>query len=129
MDFIFKLLKFGSVGISGMLVDFSITWICKDKLRINKYIANTIGFLLAATSNYILNRIWTFQSNNRQITKEYVSFLSISLIGLGINNLVIYVLIEKLDLNFYISKIIATGVVVIWNFLANYYFTFNISTY
>lgn len=129
MDFIFKFLKFGSVGISGMLVDFSITWICKDKLRINKYIANTIGFLLAATFNYILNRIWTFQSNNRQITKEYMSFLSISLIGLGINNLVIYVLIEKLNLNFYISKIIATGVVVIWNFLANYYFTFNISTY
>ncbi|MFA6702781.1 MAG: GtrA family protein [Dysgonamonadaceae bacterium] len=125
MIFLYKLLKFGIVGISGMLIDFSITWICKDRLRINKYIANTIGFLLSATSNYILNRIWTFQSHNKQITREYVSFLFISLIGLGLNNLVIYILHGKFNLNFYKSKIVATGIVVIWNFSANYFFTFN----
>jgi len=117
MIFLYKLLKFGIVGISGMLIDFSITWICKDRLRINKYIA--------ATSNYILNRIWTFQSHNKEITREYVSFLFISLIGLGLNNLVIYVLHGKFNLNFYKSKIVATGIVVIWNFLANYFLTFN----
>ncbi len=124
MDFVFRILKFGIVGISGIFVDFATTWFCKEKLKSNKYISNSIGFIFAATSNYILNRNWTFQSNNTQIIKEYSSFLIISMIGLGINNLIIYWLHGKMKLNFYFSKIIATGLVVVWNFLANYYYTF-----
>ncbi|WP_436414978.1 GtrA family protein [Petrimonas sp.] len=124
MDFVFKFIKFGIVGGTGIIVDFSITWICKEKLQLNKYISNSIGFLFAATSNYILNRIWTFQSSNKQIVREYISFLFISLIGLGFNNLVIFILHEKMKMNFYFAKIIATGIVVLWNFFANYYFTF-----
>ena len=124
MDFVFKFIKFGIVGGTGIIVDFSITRICKEKLQLNKYISNSICFLFAATSNYILNRIWTFQSSNKQIVREYISFLFISLIGLGFNNLVIFILHEKMKMNFYFAKIIATGIVVLWNFFANYYFTF-----
>ncbi len=55
---------------------------------------------------------------------EYFSFIGISIIGLGINNLIIYILTEKFKLNFYVSKIIATIIVTVWNFFANYLFTF-----
>ena len=125
MDFIFKFLKFGVVGILGMAVDFLITWLCKEKLQFDKYISNSIGFIIAASSNYFFNRVWTFQSTNSQVIKEYSSFIVISIVGLGINNLIIYLLHEKMKLNFYIAKIIATGIVVLWNFFANYFFTFN----
>jgi len=125
MDFIFKFLKFGVVGILGMAVDFLITWLCKEKLQFDKYISNSIGFIIAASSNYFFNRVWTFQSTNNQIVKEYSSFLLISIVGLGINNLIIYLLHEKMKLNFYLAKVIATGIVVLWNFFANYFFTFN----
>lgn len=124
MDFIFKLFKFGIVGFSGFFVDFLSTWLCIEKLQINKYISNSIGFSIAATSNYILNRIWTFQSSSKEIVKEYAFFLFISFIGLGLNNLFIFILNGKLKINFYYSKIFAISMVVIWNFLANYYFTF-----
>ena len=125
MCFIFKFFKFGIVGISGMAVDFSITWLCKEKLQFNKYISNSIGFVVAATSNYFFNRVWTFQSTSNQIVKEYSSFLIISIIGLGINNLIIYFMHDKMKMNFYLAKIMATGIVVLWNFFANYFFTFN----
>ena len=125
MDFIFKFLKFGVVGILGMAVDFLITWLCKEKLQFDKYISNSIGFIIAATSNYFFNRVWTFQSTNNQIVKEYSSFLLISIFGLGLNNLIIYVVHEKMKFNFYLAKVIATGIVVLWNFFANYFFTFN----
>ena len=125
MDFIFKFLKFGVVGISGMAVDFFITLLCKEKLQFNKYISNSIGFIIAASSNYFFNRVWTFQSTNNQIVKEYSSFLLISIFGLGLNNLIIYVVHEKMKFNFYLAKVIATGIVVLWNFFANYFFTFN----
>ena len=119
-----KFLKFCIVGTSGMIIDFATTWFLKEKVKINKYIANSTGFILAATSNYLLNRFWTFQSENSHIAKEYISFMMISIIGLEINNFVLFLLTEKLKLNFYLSKLFAIGVVTIWNFFMNYLITF-----
>lgn len=119
-----KFLKFCVVGFSGMVVDFGFTWLCKEKFKWNKYVSNSLGFVLAATNNYIWNRWWTFQSDNANIPIEYGKFLVISVIGLGLNNLVVYLLHEKLKLNFYFAKLIAIGVVTIWNFVMNYRFTF-----
>lgn len=121
-----RLIKFCVVGFSGMLVDFFFTWLCKEKFKWNKYISNSIGFILAATNNYVWNRIWTFQSQNLEVAREYISFFVISLIGLGLNNLIIYLVHEKLHFNFYLSKIIAIGCVTLWNFSLNYVFTFHV---
>ncbi|HBE42449.1 MAG TPA: glycosyl transferase family 2 [Bacteroidales bacterium] len=121
---VMKFLKFCVVGFSGMLIDFGTTWLLKEKVRINKYIANSTGFILAATSNYIWNRLWTFQSENNRIAIEYFSFILISLAGLGINNFVIFLLNDKFKINFYLSKLFAIGVVTIWNFFMNFFITF-----
>jgi putative flippase GtrA len=122
--FILKFVKFCVVGLSGMLVDFGTTWFLKEKIRINKYIANSTGFILAASSNYIWNRFWTFQSENKQIVTEYFTFILISIAGLAINNFIIFLLNDKMKINFYISKLFAIGVVTIWNFIMNYLITF-----
>ena len=119
-----KFIKFGIVGFSGMIVDFGITFLCKEKLKIQKYVSNAIGFTVAATTNWLLNRIWTFASNNPQILSEYLCFFGVSLIGLGINTLILWLLTDKAKLNFYLSKVGAIGITTIWNFLANNYFTF-----
>lgn len=119
-----KFIKFCFVGFSGMILDFGTTWLLKEKVRINKYIANSAGFILAASSNYVWNRFWTFHSENKLIVVEYFSFISIALAGLAINNFVIFLLHDKLKLNFYLSKLFAIGVVTIWNFILNYLITF-----
>ncbi len=123
-DIALKFLKFGVVGFSGMVVDFGLTYLCKEKLRIQKYVANAIGFTSAATSNYILNRIWTFNSHNPEIALEYGRFLGISIIGLLINTLVIYLLVSKTRTNFYLAKLVAIVIVTIWNFVVNLNYTF-----
>ena len=122
--FLIKFLKFCIVGFSGMFIDFGTTWLLKEKVRINKYIANSTGFILAATSNYIWNRFWTFHSENDKVVTEYFSFIIISLAGLAINNFIIFLLNDKLKMNFYLSKLFAIGVVTIWNFIMNYLVTF-----
>jgi putative flippase GtrA len=121
---IIKFLKFGIVGFSGLVIDFGFTYLFKEILKVQKYIANAIGFTLAATSNYFFNRIWTFQSNNPEIAVEYIEFLFISLIGLVINTLVIWLLVGRFRYNFYFSKLFAIAIVMIWNFFMNMYFTF-----
>ncbi len=120
---IFKLIKFGFVGFSGLLIDFAITYLLKEIVKINKYIANSIGFMMAASSNYLLNRVWTFQSDNPDVLQEYSSFILISLVGLIINAFFL-VLFEK-KYSFYISKFLAIAVTTIWNFSVNYFITFS----
>lgn len=124
MDLILKFIKFSIVGFTGVIVDFGTTFIAKEKLKIQKYIANSVGFTLAATNNYILNRIWTFQSKDPEILLQYGKFFIISIVGLLLNNLIVYLLHGRAKLNFYISKGFAIVVVTLWNFFANYKFTF-----
>jgi putative flippase GtrA len=120
---IFKFLKFIIVGFSGLAVDFSITILLKEKLKVHRYISSSTGFILAASSNYVFNRLWTFQSNNQRVFEEYGAFLLISVIGLLINNLFLYLFEKKL--RFYFAKFLAIMVTSVWNFSANYWLNFS----
>jgi putative flippase GtrA len=122
--FLLKFVKFCMVGFSGVFVDFGVTYFFKEIVKLQKYVANAIGFTTAATTNYVLNRIWTFNSHNPHIFQEFSRFFFIALIGLGINSLIIYIFSGKFRWNFYLAKLIATIVVTLWNFLINAYFTF-----
>ena len=121
---IFKLVKFIIVGFSGLFIDFGLTFVCKEKLSLNKYLSNSIGFLLAASSNYFLNRVWTFGSKNPEIILEFSSFFFVSIIGLLINNSILWLIHNKMGINFYLAKFGAILVTTLWNFFANYFFTF-----
>ncbi len=121
----YSLAKFGAVGLIGMAIDFLITWICKEKLKINKFIANALGFSIAVINNYLLNRLWTFSSKNPQILQQFAYFLMISCIGLTLNTLFLYLFHNKLKINFYLSKSLSIGIVFLWNFTANLLLTFN----
>lgn len=125
-DLISKFFKFGLVGLSGVVVDFGITWIGKERLRLHKYLANSLGFTIATISNYFFNKFWTFKSAGQDaLFLEFSKFFGIALAGLLINNLILFLLHEKLKFNFYLAKVFAIGVVAIWNFMGNYIYTFS----
>ena len=124
-----KFIKFGIVGASGMVVHFGVLYLFRDVIHINQFVANTIGFVTAATTNYILNRIWTFRSKEKQVGVEYLKFILVSVIGLGVNNGVLWLGGRLLpawndDWRFYILWIVAVGVTTLWNFFGNMIFTF-----
>lgn len=147
---IIKFLKFGTVGALGFVVDFSITYLLLHVLGFHELISNAIGFTFAAIFNYMLNRLWTFRSKNPNVKAEFIRFFIVSLIGLGINNLIIISYLAFIDWSlvlplggiasiadaasslphvfilpsFWIAKILATGFVMIWNFVVNSKFTF-----
>jgi len=123
-DFIEKFLKFGVVGFSGIFVDFGVTYFCKEKLKIHKYVSNSLGFTIATISNYLLNRYWTFNTGQGAQFVQFGKFFGIAMIGLVLNNLLIYLFNDKLKVNFYMSKAFAIVIVSFWNFLGNYLYTF-----
>ena len=119
-----KFLKFGVVGLIGVGIDFFITWLCKEKMGVNKYISNTIGFSFAVINNFLWNRYWTFEANNQAFAEQFLKFLLIAVAGLAINTLLLYLLVKLLKINFYVTKLLVIGLVFFWNFFMNYFFTF-----
>jgi len=122
--FFLKFIKFCLVGFSGVFVDFGFTYFFKEVVKIQKYVANAIGFTMAATTNYFLNRVWTFNSHNPHVMVEFSRFFLIALIGLAINSAIIWLMNGKFKVNFYVSKLVGTLIVTLWNFMINAYFTF-----
>lgn len=130
-----KFVKFGVVGASGAVIDFGLTALCKGILGVPELLANAIGFTVAATSNYFFNRVWTWRSTSKEVGVEYAKFFIVSLIGLGLNSIIVFLLKDisivprivdtTLDWDFWVAKVIATAIVMVWNFLANNYFTFH----
>ena len=113
-----KFLKFGVVGATGLVIDFTITFLLKEQLKVNKYVSNSIGFIVAASTNYF------FGNTQPNISIQYFIFIVISLIGLFLSTAIVGLLHERMKLNFYRAKLIAIGVVMSWNFTANLLFTF-----
>ena len=122
--FLMKFLKFSAVGLSGVFVNFGVTWFFKEVCKLNKYASNILGFVFAATSNYLLNRWWTFRSSNPDVGTEYAKYFLIAVVGLGIDTLTVYLLNGKLKWNFYLSKVFGILISSLWNFFANLAFTF-----
>ncbi len=119
-----KIVRFALVGLAGAAIDFGSTFLCKEVLKINKFISNAIGFTLAATFCFFLNKYWTYQSQTPLAWTEYLMFIAVSLVGLGINTSVVYLLNEKAKMNFYLSKCFAIAMASVWNFVANLLITF-----
>jgi putative flippase GtrA len=120
----YEIARFCVVGLSGMVIDFSVTYLLRERAKWNQYLANSIGFLLSATNNFIWNKFWTFHNTSQEYIRQYGIFMLISLGGLLISNGVLWFCNKKLRIPFYASKAIAIGIVVIWNYLLNKFIAF-----
>ena len=125
ISFLLKFIRFSFVGAAGMGMDFGVTYLCKEKWARQKYVSNSLGFCVAVCFNYFLNRYWTFSSTNPRIGEEFVLFLMISLAGLIINNMLLWMFHDKVKIRFYYAKLLAIGITAAWNFLCNYFITFS----
>ena len=100
-----KVLRFGATGLLGAGIDFGFTSLFKEVLKVNKFISNSVGFILSATFCFFLNKYWTYQSQTPVGWEEYL-------------------LNEKAKMHFYLSKCFAIAVASVWNFTANLLITF-----
>lgn len=123
VDWLWLTLKYGLVGLSGLAVDFGVTWLLKENLKLNPYVASGGGFIVAATSNYTLNRLFTYYSTNA-VGQEFFLFITVAVAGLLLNLLLLWVFHQKLKLSFYLAKAVAIAAVFLWNFLLNTFVTF-----
>ena len=109
--------KFGVVGVIAFIVDYLSLYLLTEFLNVYYLISSIISFLLSITVNYILSIKWVFDIKKKQSFKDVIVFTLLSAIGLLINLLVMYLSVEVLKIHYMIGKLIATFIVMIWNFV------------
>ena len=115
---IFKqLFRFGIVGFTAFLIDAGLLYVLTDFLHIHYLISSVISFIVSLIYNYILSIFWVFDVKKKQTYKEDLLFTILSVIGLGINQLVMYVGVDFLNIYYMLCKIMATIIVMIYNFI------------
>lgn len=115
-ELILKGFRFAVVGFTSFVVDFSTVYVFKEKVKLNKYVANTIAFVVAATVNFCLNRAWSFQNHDPQVGMQAMKFGLSMTVGFLIATGALYVFSDKMKLNFYFSKLLSVSIAMIWNF-------------
>jgi len=118
-----QLLKFCVVGSIGYGVNLAVYWLCVDPLGVHYIPAAVISFLVGVTNNYTLNRAWTFRDDRGRVVMQGLRFLVVSLLALGANLLVLYVLVE-LGLGKIPAQAIAIVTVTPVNFIGNKLWSF-----
>lgn len=121
---IIQFFTFGLVGFSGLVVDFGITWLAREKLQWNSYVANGFGFVFGVVNNYFFNRLFTFQNQDPNVGKQFFSFFIIAIIGFFISTAFLYLLQKYTRLHFYVAKFAVTAIVFFWNYTINSLFVF-----
>ena len=112
-----QILKFGLVGGTAFVIDYVLLYFCTEFLHIHYLISSIISFTVSVIFNYILSIKWVFDVKKKQDVKDFVIFIILSVIGLGINPLIMYVMVEKFGVYYMFSKIVSTAVVMVYNFI------------
>ena len=112
-----QIFKFGIVGGLAFLIDYGLLFLLTEFVNIHYLISSIISFIVSLIFNYILSIKWVFDVTKKQTYKEVIVFVVLSVIGLGINQLVMYVGVDKLTIHYMLVKIISTFIVMIWNFI------------
>ncbi len=116
--------KYALVGFTGTAVDVGSLYVFVDFLHINLLAGTALSFILAVINNFVLNKYWTFQNRSSNIRKQFIKFLIVSLIGLFLTELCMVFFVYGLHIWYLASKLLTSGLVLMWNFLANRYWTF-----
>lgn len=126
-----QILKFGIVGVIAFVVDFGIFTILANGFDVHYLMANFFGFSVSVVVNYLLSMKYVFSRQEDANKKtEFVVFVILSVLGLGLNELIIYACVDliyeswialhtwiSLDFAKMTGKIIATGIVMVYNFI------------
>lgn len=121
-----QLLRYLFVGGAAFVVDFLTLFCLTNFLHLHYLLSAAAGFVLGLAANYFLSVRWVFsQRNIENRTAEFVLFAWIGVIGLGMNEAIMWVCVEFIAIHYLLAKVIATIMVFLWNFMARKYVLFN----
>jgi len=119
-----QLAKFGVVGLSGYVVNLVVYAFLLKQVGLHYLVAASVSFLVAATNNYIWNRLWTFRHQRGHVAYQGLRFLVVAVLAYGANLLVLTGLVEVVGVDKIVAQAIAIVLVTPLNFIGNKLWSF-----
>jgi putative flippase GtrA len=137
-----RFLKFAAVGVIGAVIDFGVMNLLTQAADMPLVSAGTISFICAVISNFIWNRYWTYpDSRSRPIARQLTMFFAVNIAGVAIRIPILHYveppffgLMKSMNprvpltpefLAKNLTLALAVGIVMLWNFFVNRYWTYN----
>lgn len=113
-----QMFKFAIVGGLAFVIDYVTLIICKEVFHLDTLISAAIAFTVSVIVNYILSVKWVFDVSDKHSGKRnFIIFIVFSLMGLGLTELIMWIGEDLLHISYLIVKIVATIIVMIFNFI------------
>lgn len=115
--FVIQFLKFSAVGLSAFVIDYGL-FLLLHLLGMPYLIANIISYSVSTVYNFVMSMRYVFAGKEGQTrSQQFFIFVTLSVIGLGLNELFLWLFVELVGLWAGISKIVSTFLVMIFNFI------------
>lgn len=114
-----QMIRFGFVGVICFFIDYGIMVLLTEVFGVHYLVSSTISFCVSVTVNYILSVTFVFETDKKKNkVKEFVVFVILSTVGLGINELCMKIGVDFLHIHYMLVKIGATAIVMVYNFIS-----------
>ena len=117
-DDLFRFIKFGLIGVLNTLINW-ILFILLNSLGVYYIISNVIAYSISTLNSYLWNSKWVFKYNEDNVKETSFKFIVLNIIGLTLNTIILYLLVDIVRLNKLIALVITTGIVMILNYFIN----------
>jgi len=108
------------------LVDLGLLYSLTEFFRVWYFYSAIFSYFIGMVINYSLNKYLNFRNKSKQIIPQFGLFATVALIGLGLNQLILYSLVEFVKFWYMLAKIFAIFTIMFWSFYGHKKLTFNI---
>lgn len=118
----------GYVVFAGIatLVDLGLLYFLTAFIGFHYLISAALSYTCGMITNYSLNKTLNFKNKSKKIARQFGLFAFVALIGLALNQLILWFLVEFADLFYMYAKLISIVIVMLWSFYGHKKLTFRL---
>lgn len=118
-----QFMKFGIVGVIAFVIDYGFMVLLTEVFGVPYLISTTVSFIISVIFNYFASMRFVFKrKDDMSRRREFIIFVVLSVIGLVINDVFMWLMVDFLFIDYRISKIVVTFIVAVWNFVTRKFF-------
>lgn len=105
------------VGGLATIVEWIAFWVLANSIHIQYLVSTALAFIFSTFANFFGGRLLVFKSGKDSLLREIISIYLASIVGLLLNLFIMFILVQTFIINKMLSKIAATAIVFIYNYL------------
>lgn len=115
-EFLQQASRYLITGFSSAAIEFLLLYLFRDVAGYTIILSNSFALAIVFWFNFFMNRKWSFKSTMK-LGKQLPMYLILFVFNLGASDLIMYLLTDRLSMQYLLAKVFAIGAVVSWNFI------------